>query len=209
MKEIVFFGAVFIAALLILCVGGIYCKKIIRGKAHPTITTWIIFEIGILMSLVTYLTSHDHSIVRSITNAADIVAVSAILIVLIAKRWGETLTFSRDERLCFKIIACVLAAWALSRNSWIGNVGFQIVMIVAYWPTIKRLWSWPKYFHGIKGPEPFVTWFLNATAGVLGVGIARTEHDCLASLYPLRAMILCSAVLFLIKRIERKNMSAK
>jgi hypothetical protein len=205
MRETVIAVAATASALLILCVGGIYCTKIVRGKAHPAIVTWIIFEIGVLMSLATYLTSHSHSLVRSITNTTDVVGVSAILITLFVKRWGEKLSFSKDERLCFKVIAAAFAAWALSRNPWIANASFQVVMVVAYWPTFKKLWHWPECSPGTTSPEPFVTWSANTVAGLLGFCVALAGRDGLASLYPLRATILCATVLVLIKRIDRRN----
>ena len=33
-------------------VGARYCVKVIRKQAHPRIATWLIFELGVVMSLV-------------------------------------------------------------------------------------------------------------------------------------------------------------
>lgn len=204
MREIIIAVAATVSALLILCTGGIYCVKIIRGKAHPAIVTWIIFEIGVTMSMATYLTSHNHSIVRNVTNAGDVFGVSAILVTLFVKRWSEKLSFSKDERLCFKVIAAAFAAWALSRDPWIANASFQVVMIVAYWPTFKKLWYWPRTSPGKESPEPFVNWTANTFAGFFGFCAALAGRDGLAMLYPARTALFCAFVVFLIKRIEKK-----
>jgi hypothetical protein len=38
---------------------------LIRRETSPRIATWLIFEIGVLMSLAAYFASHDHSIVKA------------------------------------------------------------------------------------------------------------------------------------------------
>ena len=41
-------------ALLDVWVGARYCAKILRRESTPRLATWLIFEIGVVMSLVTY-----------------------------------------------------------------------------------------------------------------------------------------------------------
>jgi len=196
---VVFFAS--ISALLVVWMGVQYCQKIVRGQAHPTITTWIIFELGVVMSLVTYFSAREHSVVKNVTNASDCVMVSAILITLFVKRWGEKLRFSRNEHVCLAISAVAFVAWAISRDPIIGNIGFQVVMVVAYGPLVERLWLWKK----IRSPEPFSNWAASALAGFFGFCAAFAGRDGLAMLYPARSALFCIFVLFLIKRIEARS----
>ena len=78
-------------ALLDVCVGARYCAKLIRRETSPRIATWLIFEIGVVMSLAAYFASHDHSIVKAALNVTDGIVVSVILAsLLIEQRVGKS-----------------------------------------------------------------------------------------------------------------------
>jgi hypothetical protein len=187
--------------------GVLYCWKIGRRIANPTIATWIIFEIGAWMSSVTYFSSSDHSAIASITNVTDDAAITAILIALAFKHWGEKIPFSQNHRLCLGIAVAAFILWVFTRMSWVGVLGFQMVMSVAYIPTFENLW---RYEPGLgptpaPAPEPAEVWGVNILSAALGVAIAIAKHDYVAMLYPLRACILCVVVLLLILRWRRKS----
>jgi len=208
-REIAFVSTAIVSALLTVWMGVRYCRKVVRGDAHPPIATWFIFEIGIVMSLITYLTSHEHNVVKSITNAVDLFAVGAIFTtLLVMRRRGEKFPATKEERenqrWCFRIITCAFLLWAASHNPWVANVSFQVVMIVAYWPMVKRLRRWREE----KSPEPFDAWAVSATASFFGLCAALIGGGGLAVFYPLRSVIFCCAILRLIKQIERRNSSS-
>jgi uncharacterized membrane protein YkvI len=97
-----------------------------------------------------------------------------------------------------------MAAWAITQTAWIGVAGFQVVMSVAYFPTVESLWQWKP----AKSPEPVETWGINAVAALIGVVIDLTgRHDYVAMLYPLRAFILCTIIVVLVLRWKRKSMA--
>lgn len=190
-------------ALLDVCVGARYCTKLIRRETFPRIATWLIFEIGVMMSLAAFFASHDHSIVKAALNVTDGVVVTAILASLFIERRGERILFTRNEQLCLVISCITMAVWAITKTAWIGFVGFQVVMCVAYFPTIESVWQWRR----LSGsPEPVETWSINAVAALIGVVIDVTgSHDYIAMLYPLRAFILCVIIAVLVRRWEQKN----
>jgi hypothetical protein len=191
-----------IVALLDSLVGARYCARLFRREAHPRIATWLIFAIGIAMSLAAYLASHDHSIVKAALNLTDAAVVAVVLVsILIVQRGGKIL-FTRNEQVCLVISGITLLAWALTRTAWIGFAGFQVVMSVAYIPTIESVARWQPG----PSPEPIETWGLNAAAGMTGVISDVTgSHDYLAMLYPLRAFILCMIVVVLVGRWQYKS----
>lgn len=192
-----------VVALLDVCVGARYCTKLIRRETFPRIATWLIFEIGVMMSLAAFFASHDHSIVKAALNVTDGVVVTAILASLFIERRGERILFTRNEQLCLVISCITMAVWAITKTAWIGFVGFQVVMCVAYFPTIESVWQWRR----LSGsPEPVETWSINAVAALIGVVIDVTgSHDYIAMLYPLRAFILCVIIAVLVRRWEQKN----
>jgi hypothetical protein len=65
--------------LLVFYVGARYCAKLIRKEISPRIATWLIFEIGVVMSLASYLSGNDHSLIKAALNAADTLQVAVIL----------------------------------------------------------------------------------------------------------------------------------
>ena len=192
-----------VVALLDIWVGARYCAKLIRRETFPRIATWLIFEIGVVMSLAAYFASHDHSIVKAALNVTDGVVVTVILAALLVEQRGGRLRFTRNEQLCLVISCITLVVWAITKTAWIGFAGFQVVMSVAYFPTIESVWQWRRH---IGSPEPAETWSINAVAALIGVGIDVTgSHDYIAMLYPLRAFILCTTIVVLVLRGERKN----
>jgi len=69
-------------------------------------------------------------------------------------------------------------------------------------PTIESMWRWKPG----RSPEPLETWSINAVVALLGVLIdVSGRHDYVAMLYPLRALLLCTVIVVLVRRWERKN----
>ena len=189
-------------ALLDVCVGARYCVKLIRKEAHPRIATWLIFELGVVMSLVAYFASRDHSLVKAVLNLTDFVVVTVILAALFFEQRAGKIVFTRNERLCLLIAGITMLAWMITKTAWIGFVGFQVVMTVAYVPTIESMWQWKPG----RSPEPVETWSINAVAALIGVVLDVTgSHDYVAMLYPLRAFLLCVMIVGLVVRWERKS----
>jgi len=188
--------------LLDVWVGARYCVKLIRKQAHPRIATWLIFELGVVMSLAAYFASHDHTLMKAALNVTDFLVVTAIIAALLIEQRTGKIVFTRNEQLCLVISCITLAIWAITKAAWIGFAGFQVVMSVAYFPTIESMWRWKPG----RSPEPLETWSINAVVALLGVLIdVSGRHDYVAMLYPLRALLLCTVIVVLVRRWERKN----
>lgn len=195
-----------VVALLDVLVGAQYCAKLIRGQIQPRVATWLIFEIGVIMSLAAYFTSNDHSVMKAALNVTDAVVVTVILGAFFSTQRGAKITFTRNEQLCLLISCITLVAWIFTRSAWIGFAGFQLVMIVAYGPTIENMLHWKPG----PPPEPVETWSINALAGLLGVILDITgTHDYMAMLYPLRAFLLCMVIVTLVIRWNRKSRAVR
>jgi len=188
--------------LLVFYVGARYCTKLIRKEISPRIATWLIFEIGVVMSLASYLAGNDHSLIKAALNAADCLQVTAILLTLMFEQRGRKIQFTRNELASLGISCGAAIAWMVTKTGWIGFIGFQLVMSVAYLPTIESLWCWKPG----PSPEPMEKWGINVIIALIGVVVDITgRHDYLAMVYPLRALILCVVVVALITRWEQKS----
>jgi len=189
-------------ALLDFYVGARYCMKVIRREIHPRIATWLIFEVGVAMSLAAYLAGNNHSLMKAALNVADTLQVSVILATLLIEQRERKIHFTRNEVVSL-VISCIAAiVWVLTKAGWIGFIGFQVVMCVAYLPTMESLWRWKSG----ASPEPMEKWGINVMIALIGVVVDITNgHDYLAMVYPLRALILCVVVVALIARWEQKS----
>lgn len=179
-----------------------YCMKLIRGTIAPRLATWLIFELGVLLSLGAYLASRDHSLEKAALNATDAVLVTVICTLVSIRQARQPFRFTKNERYCL-MVGCVAAAvWLFTRTGWSGLIGFQVVMSVAYLPTLESVWRWKPG----PPPEPLDKWSVNVIIAVLGLVPPLLGHqDYLAMIYPLRALILCLCVVALIVRWERKS----
>lgn len=154
------------------------------------------------MSLASYLAGNNHNLTKAALNAADCLQVTVILGVLLFVQGGRGIRFTRREGLSLGIAGIATAAWKLTGTGWIGFVGFQAVMSVAYLPTLESLWRWKPG----PSPEPMEKWGLNLLIALLGISVDVTgRHDYLAMVYPLRAFTLCLLVVLLILRWKRKT----
>jgi hypothetical protein len=186
-----------VVVVLDLLVGARYCAKIVGGRSSPRLATWLIFEIGVVMSLAAYFSSQDHSVVKAALNLTDAVVVTVVIAALWVKGRGGKIRFTTNERVCLLISVITMLAWAITKTAWVGVVGFQVVMITAYLPTIEHLWDVTRG----AAPEPVETWSVNAVAALIGVGVDVTgSKDYVAMLYPLRALLLCMMVVGLVVR---------
>lgn len=199
--------AAIVVALLDAAVGAVYSAKLIRKQIHPRIATWLIFEIGVLMSLVIYFSSRDHSVVKAALNLTDALVVTIILIALFFEQRTRGIRFTRNEQLCLAIAFMSVVAWMITRTAWVGFAGFQVVMTVAYAPTVESLWRWKPS----PSPEPAATWGINAGAALLAVVIdlGGSHPDYVAMLYSLRALTLCVTVVVLVERWKHKTNTAR
>jgi cbb3-type cytochrome oxidase subunit 1 len=90
-------SAAVIVALLVFYVGARYCAKLLRKEISPRIATWLIFEIGVVMSLATYLAGSDHSLIKAALNVADSLQVTVILVALLIEHRGRKIHFTQNE----------------------------------------------------------------------------------------------------------------
>ena len=72
----------------------------------------------------------------------------------------------------------------------------QGLMIIAYAPTVKRLW------YSDRNTESFAIWGAFFGSSLLGLYLAVSGKDWLATAYVARALVSVAIVLFLMIRLE-------
>lgn len=185
-----------LSALILFGVTFRYSYLILKHKIVPTLTTWLLFSIASGLSLLTYFSSSNHSISGNIINVMDLVMCWSILISLIIVKKKLSLAFSRFEKVCLVLTGIILLFWLFTKEDVVANLLLQLILTIAYLPTITKLWR------AKESQESFGMWLAIVTASFLGFVSGLVQHDLLGSIYAFRSFVSVAVVLVLMIRIR-------
>jgi len=172
-----------------------YCWLIWKKRIKPALAMWVFFSIAVGGSLVTYLSSGDYSLFDNIVNTSDLVLVVIVSVFIFI--FGDRSTrFNRFDIGCLVAVLGIVAFWLISQHHFVSHVSIQVILVIAYFPVISRLWK------SSKNTESFAAWiglFLTPCISLL------SSKGILATIYSLRAIISTSVLLALMVRAEMKQ----
>jgi hypothetical protein len=182
-----------VAVLLInLFIAVRYTVLIRRGEIKPALAMWIFFSIAVGGSLTTYLFDGDYTLLDNILNSSDLLLcayVSAIIFI-----FGDMSTrFTRFDRGCLIAVLVIITYWAFTRRHTEANILIQTILVIAYFPVVKRLWN------SDENTESFAAWFGLLLAPIFSL---LSSKGVLASVYAIRAIVSTSLLLVLMARAE-------
>jgi hypothetical protein len=158
---------------------------------------WSFFVIAVGGSLITYLSAGDYSLLDNILNTSDFVLVVTVSVFIFI--FGDRSTrFSRFDLGCLIAVSAIVAFWVISQHHFVSNISIQVILIIAYFPVINRIWK------SNENTESFAAWiglFLAPCISLL------SSKGILATIYSLRAIISTSALLALMVRAELRQRS--
>jgi hypothetical protein len=169
-----------------------YILLLVRKKIKPALAMWLFFSVAIIMSLVTYRSEGGYGLMDNIMNTADLVYVVTVCIAILL--FGDKSSkFTRFDRGCLVAVIVILIFWIFTRNHRITNILMQTILVIAYFPVVKRL------IESKENTEPFSVWI----GMLLAPSIALlSSKGTLATIYSVRAIICVSILLLLMIRIE-------
>lgn len=172
-----------------------YCWLIWKKRIKPALAMWVFFSIAVGGSLVTYLSSGDYSLLDNILNTSDLVLV--VIVSVFVFIFGDRSTrFNRFDIGCLVAVLGIMAFWLISQHHVVSHVSIQVIMVIAYFPVINRIWK------SNENTESFAAWiglFLTPCISLL------SSKGILATIYSLRAIISTSILLALMVRAELKQ----
>jgi len=169
-----------------------YCWLLYKGKIKPALAMWVFFTIAVGMSLITYLAKDNFSIWDNILNTTDLVLVLTVSIAIAF--WGDKSSkFTKFDTGCLIAVIVAILFWAITQNHLITNLSIQLIMVVSYFPVIKRL------FESKENSEPFSVWILMMLVPVFSL---ISSKGLLATIYSVRAIVCVGLLLLLMLRIE-------
>lgn len=169
-----------------------YCWLLYKGKIKPALAMWVFFTIAVGMSLITYLAKDNFSIWDNILNTTDLILVLTVSIAIAI--WGDKSSkFTKFDTGCLIAVIVAILFWAITQNHLITNLSIQLIMVVSYFPVIKRL------FESKENTEPFSVWILMMLVPVFSL---LSSKGLLATIYSVRAIVCVALLLILMLRIE-------
>jgi hypothetical protein len=172
-----------------------YCWLIWKRRIKPALAMWVFFSIAVGGSLVTYLSSGDYTLLDNILNTSDFVLV--VIVSVFVFIFGDRSTrFNRFDIGCLVAVLGIMAFWLISQHHVVSHVSIQVIMVIAYFPVISRIWK------SNENTESFAAWiglFLTPCISLL------SSKGVLATIYSLRAIISTSILLALMVRAELKQ----
>lgn len=169
-----------------------YCWLLYKGKIKPALAMWVFFTIAVGMSLITYLAKDNFSIWDNILNTTDLILVLTVSIAIVI--WGDKSSkFTKFDTGCLIAVIVAILFWAITQNHLITNLSIQLIMVVSYFPVIKRL------FESKENTEPFSVWILMMLVPVFSL---LSSKGLLATIYSVRAIVCVALLLMLMLRIE-------
>lgn len=185
-------------SIINLLIGIRYCILIYKKEIKPALAMWIFFTLAVVMSLITYLADGNYSIWDNILNTTDILLVSTVS-VFIYIYGDKSSKFNKFDTVCLIAVLLIIVFWIISRNHVITNLLIQLILVIAYFPVIKRL------IKSKENTEPFTVWIGMMLAPVFAL---ISSKGALATIYSVRAIICVGLLLLLMLRVEylyRKN----
>lgn len=193
MKKITAFVVSFLMAIAAIR----YCYLIIVGEIHPVLITWLLFSLAVGMGIWTYLNADSkRDLVTNIANTVDVFATWSITLTLVLFGDNVGFKFVSFEMLCLMAVIIVLIYWRISHRANTANIAINVILVVAYLPTIKGLWL------ATENTESFSVWTMVLISSLTALYNPFKERDLFALLYASRATILTSVIIGLMLRIE-------
>jgi hypothetical protein len=169
-----------------------YTWLIRKGRISPALAMWVFFTIAVAGSLLTYLAEGNFGLLDNILNTADIALVGSISVIIFL--WGDKSTrFSRFDLGCMIAVLVILTVWIITRQHAVAHVLIQAILVIAYFPVVKRLWG------ANRNTESFSMWIGLLLAPVFSL---LSSKGTLATVYAVRAIVSTALLLMLMIRTE-------
>jgi hypothetical protein len=172
-----------------------YCIQMIKKRSKPALAMWFFFSIAVGISLVTYLKDGNYQFFDNVLNTLDL--IMAVFVTLAIVVLGDKSTwFNKFDLGCLIAVLVIVLFWFISENHWITNISVQLILVIAYFPVVRRM------LKANENTEPFSVWIALMLAPMFSLITSKGE---LASVYAIRAIACTGLLLALMIRIELKR----
>ena len=181
----------------------IYVKGIKNNTVKPILATRIFL---LLAFLLTFLTNYSQTGLRGLgANMFNIVDILSVLATFIAMGFSENKhrKFTKFEQICLYFVILVFLMWIVSGQNILANILIQIILVIAYLPTLIHLWK------SQENTESMSAWSLDFLASIFGMIEPLQLMAILPLIYGIRSTISTFIVVALIVRIKWREVKLK
>jgi len=176
-----------------------YVWQLIKKEIKPALAMWVMFSVAVGMSLVTYLSESNYGFLDNILNTVDVIYVLTISVAIAI--WGDKSSkITRFDIGCLIVVGLIAIFWAFTQNHLVTNFLIQSILVIAYFPVVKRL------METRVNTEPFLIWTGMLIAPVLSL---LSSKGLLATVYSVRAIICVGLLLLLMFWIDLADKKRK
>ncbi len=185
--------------IIVICVFTqtfIYVRGIKNNTVKPILATRIFL---LLAFFLIFLTNFSQTGLRGLgANMLNIVDVLSVLATFIAMALSKNnrRKFTKFEKICLYVVIIIFLIWIISGQNILANILIQIILVIAYLPTLIHLWK------SEENTESLSAWSLDFFASVISLIAPIQTMDLLPLIYGIRSTISTFAVMFLIWRIK-------
>ena len=178
-----------------LLITGWYGWQIVKQKIKPSLAMWVFFTIAVVGSLLTYLSEGDYRLADNILNATDILLVGSVSVMIFL--FGDKSTkFNAFDKGCLVAVLVIVVFWLLTQNHVVAHLLIQAIMVIAYFPVVRRLWT------AQENTESFIAWIGMMIAPLVSL---LSSKGMLATIYSVRATVCTGLLLLLMLRVELRK----
>jgi hypothetical protein len=175
-----------------------YLVLLIKKKIKPALAMWLFFSLAVSMSLITYLKEGNYGFWDNALNTADLFMTIFVTISIFI--FGDKSTkFDKFDLVCLGAVGLIVVFWIITQNHLATNLGIQLILIIAYFPVVKRMLS------AKENTESFFIWILLMIAPFISL---ISSKGALATIYAVRAILCTGLLLSLMIRIDAQNKKA-
>src|SRR3989338_6366373 len=135
--------AVLVTVILMMVSAVDYVRRAWIRETKPVLATWILGTVMMGLSLWMYWDSPRRSWTANIGVTSGLTNIVMILVGVIATNARDgtlRIAFDRVQQRCLAFGALVVAFWAVTDQPFIAYTLVQVIGIIAYVATVRRLW---------------------------------------------------------------------
>jgi len=175
-----------------------YLVLLIKKRIKPALAMWLFFSLAVSMSLITYLKEGNYGFWDNALNTTDLFMTIFVTIAIFI--FGDKSTkFNKFDLGCLGVVCLIIIFWIITQNHLLTNLGIQLILVIAYFPVIKRM------VKAKENTESFFVWILLMVAPFISL---ISSKGSLATIYAVRAILCTGLLLLLMIRIETRNKKA-
>lgn len=200
------YEAAVLATVIVAVVAAVdYVYRAWVRQTNPVPATWILMMVVMSLSLWMYWNSPQKSWTSNIGFLAGFVSCAIILLGVISThiRYGTlSVAFDKVQKWCLAAGGAVVVFWFFTQEPLVSYTLVQLVALVAYFATVKRLWR------AKQSTEPLLLWVAGLMGNIFAIYPAWAQGDPFSWIYLARALPCSILLLFLIGRIKRRSARA-